>query len=218
LEKILDETFGKKKPKQVELSVERLNPPMAPPKVEKSVVDTSLKPVSPRDEGLTDSIILVQPIVSEKSDSYETSEMKGTKKANLGIKVNENTDSKLVGKSIVSENSEVDRNTRVGTDDVNGRLTAEPTRAVEKPRLTDSKLAIDFKAIADASEFRRFIYWIRTGQVFRGSNEKLDEALWNTQNDIETVRELRKTNPHARDMGAVVNEFKSKVGCCRDIG
>ena len=31
LEKILDETFGKKKPKQVEVSLERLHPPMAPP-------------------------------------------------------------------------------------------------------------------------------------------------------------------------------------------
>jgi len=30
LEKILDETFGKKKPKQVEVSLERLHPPMAP--------------------------------------------------------------------------------------------------------------------------------------------------------------------------------------------
>ena len=31
LEKILEETFGKKKPKQVEVSLERLHPPMAPP-------------------------------------------------------------------------------------------------------------------------------------------------------------------------------------------
>lgn len=76
---------------------------------------------------------------------------------------------------------------------------------------TDSKPTIDFLAIANASEFRRFIYWIRTGKVHRGSNDQLKEDLRETQKDIETIKELRKIDPNARNFGNVINEFKDKV-------
>ena len=65
---------------------------------------------------------------------------------------------------------------------------------------------IDYKAISEASEFRRFIYWIRTGKVFRGSNEALTTELNKTQKDINIIKGLRNTNPH---YGDVVKEFKA---------
>lgn len=49
---------------------------------------------------------------------------------------------------------------------------------------------IDWDAISHASEFRRFIYWIRTGKVFRGSNDMLDIELKKTQKTINTVRRM----------------------------
>ena len=81
---------------------------------------------------------------------------------------------------------------------------------------TDSKLAIDWKAMSDASEFRRFVYWIRTGQVFRGSNNKLDEDLWKTQDDINMVRELKRIDPNASNFGDVMKEYKDKVRRLRE--
>lgn len=77
--------------------------------------------------------------------------------------------------------------------------------------LPNSKPTIDFKAMANASEFQRFIYWIRTGKVFRGSNEALKEDLWETQKDIEIINDLKKIDPNAKNFGNVINEFKDKV-------
>ena len=75
----------------------------------------------------------------------------------------------------------------------------------------DSKPTIDFNAMANASEFQRFVYWIRTGKVFRGSNDALKEDLWKTQKDIEMIQNLKKIDPNAKNFGNVINEFKSKV-------
>lgn len=61
LEKILDETFGKKKPKQGEVAVERLHPPMAPPNIIDENVGLDHIPEWMRKE---------KPIASEKSVKY----------------------------------------------------------------------------------------------------------------------------------------------------
>ena len=90
-----------------------------------------------------------------------------------------------------------------GSSDFEGLLPSDIT--------TDSRLGIDWKAMSDASEFRRFVYWVRTGQVFRGSNNKLDEDLWKTQQDINDIREIKRIDPNARNFRGVMNEFKSKV-------
>ena len=96
--------------------------------------------------------------------------------------------------------------------------SVEDISEIEKdsPQQSDSKLAIDWKAMSDASEFRRFVYWIRTGQVFRGSNNKLDEDLWKTQDDINMVRELKRIDPNASNFGDVMKEYKDKVRRLRE--
>lgn len=62
--------------------------------------------------------------------------------------------------------------------------------SVSKDVSTYSTLAIDFNAIAKASEFQRFIYWILTGQTFRGSNKALKMKMRGVQNKVQLVRSL----------------------------
>ncbi len=65
---------------------------------------------------------------------------------------------------------------------------------------------IDFSKIANSSEFKRFIYFIRVGTTFRGSNAKLDIELKKSEEKINIVKDLNKGN--FRD---VMNEFKEKL-------
>lgn len=80
----------------------------------------------------------------------------------------------------------------------------------------DSKPDIDFKAYWEASEFQRFIYWIRYGKVFRGSNEALEKEMWKSQKDMELVQDLKRIDPNARNFGDVMKEFKEKVKRLRE--
>ena len=65
---------------------------------------------------------------------------------------------------------------------------------------------IDFNKIANSSEFKRFIFMIRTGSTFRGSNEELDKKLVKTEQEISIVRELGRGSH--QDFREVVNELK----------
>lgn len=95
-----------------------------------------------------------------------------------------------------------------------GLVHAEhPNRSASTVGSTDSELAIDFNAIADASEFRRFIYWIRTGKVFRGSNEKLTIELNKTQEELDIVKLMKKQQKPI--FMSVMNEYEAKLAKIR---
>ena len=66
---------------------------------------------------------------------------------------------------------------------------------------TDSTQAIDFNAIANSSEFQRFIYLLLTGKTHRGSAVKLKRDIKNTQENINFVNSYK----------GVMSEFKAKV-------
>jgi len=74
---------------------------------------------------------------------------------------------------------------------------------------TPKPAEIDFEAIARSSEFKRFIYYLFTGKVHRGSLQKLDR-------DIKVHRELsEEINKFARgshmDYREVMKELKEKL-------
>ena len=68
---------------------------------------------------------------------------------------------------------------------------------------------IDFNKIANSSEFKRFIYFIRTGTTFRGSNPELDKKLKKTEEEINIVRELGRGSH--QDFRDVVKELKENL-------
>ena len=73
------------------------------------------------------------------------------------------------------------------------------------PVATNSKPAIDFKAIANSSEFQRFIYYLFTGKTHRGSLERLKKDIIEFKEDTNLVRDYK----------GVMNEFKEKVARLR---
>ena len=77
----------------------------------------------------------------------------------------------------------------VGETSVGEYATMEPS-PVKDHRLTDSRSTIDFNAMANASEFQRFVYWILTGETFRGSTKALKMKIRNTSEKIKLVRGL----------------------------
>jgi hypothetical protein len=76
---------------------------------------------------------------------------------------------------------------------------------------------IDYYALAKSSEFRRFVYMVRTGKTFRGSNDELDKQLSKTQTNINTVQEItRNVRGSKADFKAVMEEFKEVLQRRRD--
>ena len=68
---------------------------------------------------------------------------------------------------------------------------------------------IDFNKIANSSEFKRFIFMIRTGSTFRGSNVELDKKLIKTEEEINIIKELGR-GTH-QDFKSVVSELKEAL-------
>ncbi|MFW9874497.1 MAG: hypothetical protein ACFFG0_15430 [Candidatus Thorarchaeota archaeon] len=73
----------------------------------------------------------------------------------------------------------------------------KPTPVVLKPPKLDEKPVhedeIDdqyFYDMAIASEFRRFVYWIRTGKTHRGSNLTLNKDLEVHRQKMEIVQQM----------------------------
>lgn len=71
--------------------------------------------------------------------------------------------------------------------------------------VANSKPAIDFKAIANSSEFQRFIYYLFTGRTHRGSLERLKKDISEFKEESELVRSYK----------GVMQEFKEKVARLR---
>lgn len=68
---------------------------------------------------------------------------------------------------------------------------------------------IDYDRISNSSEFKRFVYMIRTGKTHRGTKEDLDRKLKDTQEVIDVVKELKRGS--TSDYRIVINEMKSKL-------
>jgi len=103
----------------------------------------------------------------------------------------------------------------LGVESKTLKVAIERLRPPPEP-IISSDIDLDFNAIANASEFRRFVYWIRTGKVFRGSNEKLDIELKKTQEDLDIVK-LMKKQQRPIFMG-VMNEYKDKLVKLKERG
>lgn len=85
-------------------------------------------------------------------------------------------------------------------------------RDLKPPKVTKPIIdyeGIDFNKIANSSEFRRFIYMIRTGSTFRGSNIELDKKLLKTEQEINIIKEIGR-GTH-QDFKSVVSELKEAL-------
>ncbi len=78
-----------------------------------------------------------------------------------------------------------------------------------KPSMDFDIEGINFSKIANSSEFKRFIYFIRTGTTFRGSNAKLEVELVKTEEKINIVKELGRGT--TSDFKEVVSELKEAI-------
>ena len=89
LKKILDETFGKKKPKQVEVSLERLTPPRAPkpipPNLMKSIMSHEIEPMIKGGKRVISSEQSVEQAKAESERRSEVSESQEITDSKLGI-------------------------------------------------------------------------------------------------------------------------------------
>ena len=101
-----------------------------------------------------------------------------------------------------TEGSWIAGETEVGRN-VLGSCASESVHTL--PVATNSKPAIDFKAIANSSEFQRFIYYLFTGKTHRGSLERLKKDIIEFKEDTNLVRDYK----------GVMNEFKEKVARLR---
>lgn len=86
-------------------------------------------------------------------------------------------------KSMVSGSLEI------GAEGLNQGVLSDPQGRVQIP-YSDLKPTIDFNKIANASEFQRFVYWILTGETFRGSTKALKMKIRHTSEKINMVRGL----------------------------
>ena len=74
-----------------------------------------------------------------------------------------------------------------------------------EPRYGD----IDFTAIANSSEFKRFVYFIYTGKVHRGTLQQLDREIKQTQEAVEIIKEYARGSK--ADYRAVMKELKERL-------
>lgn len=76
-------------------------------------------------------------------------------------------------------------------------------------RIETSYENIDFTAIANSSEFKRFVYFIYTGKVHRGTLKQLDREIKQTQEAVEVIKELGRGSK--ADYREVMKELKEKL-------
>ena len=74
-----------------------------------------------------------------------------------------------------------------------------------EPRYGD----IDFTAIANSSEFKRFVYFIYTGKVHRGTLQQLDREIKQTQEAVEVVKEFARGSK--TDYRECMKELKERL-------
>ena len=84
-----------------------------------------------------------------------------------------------------------------------------PKQPPKPPKPIIDYEGIDFDKIANSSEFKRFIFMIRTGSTFRGSNVELDKKLQKTEQEINFIKEIGR-GTH-QDFRSVVSELKEAL-------
>jgi len=77
---------------------------------------------------------------------------------------------------------------------------------VATKRLEKSEIDNYIESLAKTSEYKRFMYRIITGKVWRGSNKELEANLNRKVKNIEQFNELKRGS--AGDFKLVINEFK----------
>jgi hypothetical protein len=87
--------------------------------------------------------------------------------------------------------------------------------AEERARPTLPMGDIDFDAIANSSEFKRFIYYLFTGKVHRGSLQKLDEEIKVYKKVAEDVMETMRGS--RTDYREVMRELKDVLAKKREV-
>jgi hypothetical protein len=80
-------------------------------------------------------------------------------------------------------------------------------------RESDSKTfeGIDYEGISRTSEYRRFIYRVKTGHTFRGTNAQLDIELKKFTKIEEDIKIIKELSREQKNYGDVMKEFKDKL-------